>query len=57
MQALWLDAAAGVDTLRVPTPLGGARRTVRLDGSADWREAPATLELGPVITVVAEARS
>lgn len=55
MQALWLDAAAGVETLRVPTPLVGARRSLLLDGSGDWRSAAAQLELGAAVTLVAEA--
>lgn len=56
MQALWLDAAADVASLRVPTPLAGARRSLRLDGQSEWRDAPSRLELGPVVTLVAEGR-
>lgn len=55
LQALWLDATAGVEKLRVATPLAGARRSLLLDGSADWRAAPAQLELGAVVTLVTEA--
>jgi hypothetical protein len=54
MLALWLDASAGVDTLRVPTPLTGVRRVLRLDGTADWRAAGAQIEVGAAVTMVAE---
>ena len=55
LQALWLDAAAGVDKLRISTPLGGARRSLLLDGSADWRAAPSQLDVGAMVTLVAES--
>jgi len=55
LQALWLDASAGAEKLRVATPLAGARRSLLLDGSGDWRSAPAQLEVGAAVTLVAEA--
>jgi Beta-galactosidase len=54
MQALWLDATADSASLRLPTPLAGARRTLRLDGASDWRAADARTEVGAAVTLVVE---